>query len=61
MSDMKSKLPDLKEVSIMTKKLFGDIKTSVEEIIHNYKAKRAVSEVKPKAATPKTKAKSPKE
>lgn len=41
MSDFKSKLPDLKELSSMTSKLFKSIKTSVEEIIHDYKEKRA--------------------
>lgn len=44
MSDFKSKLPDLKEVSEITGKLFKDIKTSVSEIITNYKKKREDSE-----------------
>ena len=39
MSDFKSKLPDLKELGDMTSKLFGDIKTSISEIIDSYKNK----------------------
>jgi hypothetical protein len=41
MSDFKSKLPDFKEVSSMAGKLFKDVKTSVAEIITDYKKKRA--------------------
>jgi len=41
MSDFKSKLPDFKELSSMTGKLLKGIKASVEEIIHDYKEKRA--------------------
>lgn len=44
MSDFKSKLPDFKELSSMTSKLYKGIKTSVEEIIKDYKQKRAESE-----------------
>ena len=44
MSDFKSKLPDLKEVAEITGKLFKDIKTSVSEIITNYKEKHAEAE-----------------
>lgn len=40
MSDLKSKLPDLKELSCMASKLFKDVKTSVSEIIDDYKKKR---------------------
>ncbi|MBL7479926.1 hypothetical protein [Legionella bononiensis] len=40
MSDFKSKLPDFKELSSMTSKLFKGIKNSVEEIIQDYKHKR---------------------
>lgn len=51
MSEPKSKMPDLKELASMTSKLFGDIKTSVTQIIHDYKEQRAQSdaseEVKP--------------
>lgn len=46
MSDFKSKLPDFKELSSMTSKLYKGIKTSVEEIIKDYKQKRAESEAK---------------
>lgn len=41
MSDLKSKLPDFKEVTSMAAKLFKDVKTSVSEIIVEYKKKRA--------------------
>ncbi|CAM2977185.1 hypothetical protein [Legionella worsleiensis] len=40
MNDFKSKLPDLKELSSMGSKLFKGIKSSVEEIIQDYKQKR---------------------
>ena len=43
MSDMKSKLPDLKELAAMSSKLFGDIKNSVEQIVQDYKDLRAQS------------------
>lgn len=39
MSDFKSKLPDLNELTSMTAKLFKGIKTSVSEIIQDYKQK----------------------
>lgn len=60
MSDFKSKLPDLKELSSMTSKLFKGLKSSVTEIIKDYKEKRAVDasaeepaeEVKKEAAKP---------
>jgi hypothetical protein len=44
MSDFKSKLPDLKELGSMTSKLFNGIKSSVNEIIHDYKEKREEEE-----------------
>ena len=40
MSDKKSNLPDLNELSSMAGKLFHDVKTSVTEIIGAYKHKR---------------------
>lgn len=43
MSDFKSKLPDLKELGSITGKLFKDIKTSVTEIVKDYKEKREQS------------------
>lgn len=69
MSDMKSKMPDLKELAAMTGKLFNDIKTSVSEIIQDYKEVRAKSdadvnaaeEVPPKAASKAKTAEKPKE
>ncbi|MBI2786654.1 MAG: hypothetical protein HYX60_10315 [Legionella longbeachae] len=63
MSDTKSKLPDLKELSSMANKLFSDLKTSVGQIITTYKEKREEekqdNEQSVKAA--KTKSKSTKE
>lgn len=40
MSDFKSKLPDFKELTSMTTKLYKGLKASVEEIISDYKEKR---------------------
>ncbi|MBN9231359.1 MAG: hypothetical protein J0I93_10965 [Legionella sp.] len=40
MGESKSKLPDLKELATMSGKLFHDIKTSVTQIIADYKAAR---------------------
>ena len=39
MSDLKSKLPDLNELSSMANKLFKDIKASIDGIIKDYKDK----------------------
>ncbi|KTD30831.1 hypothetical protein Lmor_2938 [Legionella moravica] len=44
MSDFKSKLPDFKELTSMTTKLYKGIKSSVEEIIQDYKQKREQQE-----------------
>ena len=44
MGDLKSKLPDLKELGSITSKLFKDLKTSVTEIISEYKQKRELAE-----------------
>ena len=44
MNDLKSKLPDLKELGEMTSKLFKDIKNSVCEIVDTYKQKHPQSE-----------------
>lgn len=40
MSDLKSKLPDLNEISAMATKLFKDVSTSICEIVDQYKEKR---------------------
>ena len=40
MSDKKSSLPDISELSSMASKLFKDVKASVSEIIGTYKNKR---------------------
>ncbi len=45
MSDIKSKLPDLKELASMTSKLYKDIKASVGQIVQDYKDVRVQSEV----------------
>ncbi len=47
MSDFKSKLPDFKELTSMTSKLYKGIKSSVQEIIQDYKEKRVETETKP--------------
>ena len=39
MSDLKSKLPDMNELAGMASKLFHDVKTSIGQIIDDYKAK----------------------
>lgn len=48
MGDFKSKLPDLKELTSMSSKLFNGIKGAVTEIIHDYKEKRAEQEAQEK-------------
>lgn len=50
MGDFKSKLPDLKELGSMTNKLFHGIKSSVNEIVQDYKQKREEQEAQEKAA-----------
>ncbi len=52
MGDLKSKLPDLKELGEFSNKLFKDIKTSVCEIISTYKKNHPSTETatKEKAA-----------
>ena len=40
MNDFKSKLPDFKELTAMTKKLFTGLKSTVDEIIDDYQKKR---------------------
>ena len=56
MSDKKSSLPDINELSSMASKLFKDVKASVSEIICTYKNKRDhVPSDEPKAE-PKKKA-----
>ena len=37
MSDLKSKLPDMNEITSMASKLFKDVKKSITEIISDYK------------------------
>lgn len=62
MSDIKSKLPDLKELASMTNKLYTDLKKSVGEIVQTYKENRAqqTEETKPaeEQATKEAKSKS---
>ncbi|NKB47601.1 MAG: hypothetical protein GKR77_07420 [Legionellales bacterium] len=47
----KSKLPDFKEVTGMASKLFTDVKTSITEIIEEYKTNRHEQEAKDGAST----------
>ena len=54
MSDSKSKFPDMKELTSIGKKLFCDIKTSVEQIIQDYKEVRAKHAGSSKQEKPKT-------
>lgn len=54
MSDMKSKLPDFKELTSMTCKLYKDIKTSVGEIIQDYKKVRTEPKAKKDSGSAKT-------
>ena len=49
MNDFKSKLPDLKELGSMTSKLFSGLKSTVNEIIHDYKEKRTEEEARAQA------------
>ena len=51
MGDFKSKLPDLKELGSMSEKIFKSLKSSVTEIIEDYKKKR---ETAPEATPAKT-------
>ncbi len=41
MADLQSKMPDFKEISSMAGKLFNDVKTSICEIVKEYKEKHA--------------------
>ena len=49
MSDLKSKLPDLKELGEMSSKLFKAISAGVNEIMHDYKEKRSQPDSKTEA------------
>lgn len=44
MSDSKSKMPDISEITSMAGKLFSDVKKSISEIIADYKANRPAAE-----------------
>ncbi len=44
MSDLKTKMPDMNEVSAMVGKFCADVKNSIEGIVHDYKEKRQCSE-----------------
>lgn len=54
MGDLKSKLPDLNELGAIANKLFKDVKSSISEIITDYKNKHAESEPEKKAEPKKT-------
>ncbi len=47
------RMPDLPELGDMARKLFGDIKKSVEEIIKDYKAKHPFEEHEDVEVAPK--------
>lgn len=51
MSDLKSKMPDINEITSMATKLFKDVKKSITEIIADYKANHPVSESTESAET----------
>ena len=53
MSDLKSKLPDMNELSSIAGKLFNDIKKSVVEIIDEYKIKHPAEPKETSEETPK--------
>lgn len=44
MADMKSMMPDLKDVTSIASKLFNDMRKSVGEIVTDYKAKHCPDE-----------------
>ena len=58
MADMKSMLPDLKDVTSIASKLYHDLKKSVSEIVTDYKGKHCAEKDAPESkAKPKAKAK----
>ena len=59
MSDLKSKLPDPKELTGMAGKLFGDVKKSVVEIIGIYKEKHKDAPETTETKTPEASAPPP--
>ncbi|MDP3704298.1 MAG: hypothetical protein Q8R24_00120 [Legionellaceae bacterium] len=50
MADQKSKLPDFSEITSMAGKFFTDIKTSISQIIEEYKTKHPKSDVAEKSS-----------
>ncbi len=55
MSDLKSKIPDMKELTGMLSKLFTDVKKSVVEIADAYKEKHKDDVPEEKTAAPEKK------
>jgi len=55
MSDLKSKLPDLEEITSIASKFFTDMKNSVSEIVDDYKKKRAPEVTSEKSTKDSTK------
>jgi len=54
MSDLKSKMPDMNEVTSMVGKFCTDVKNSIEGIVHDYKEKRqCVEPAKEEKVAPK--------
>lgn len=61
MADFKSKLPDFKEITSMAGKLFKDVKTSICEIVADYKKNHSsAASAKPSKKSPEKKAAGPK-
>ena len=54
MADMKSMLPNLKDVTSIATKLFKDVKKSVSEIVTEYKEKHTCQEESCKTTDSKT-------
>ncbi len=54
-SDLKSKMPDFKEISSMAGKFFKDLKNSIDGIVQDYKKKRHPSETKAQSTAPTVK------
>jgi len=55
MSDFKSMLPDLKEVTSIASKLYTDVKKSVCEIVTDYKSKHCAENSEKKTESKKGK------
>ena len=56
MGDSKSKIPDMEEIKSITGKIFKSLKSTITEVVHDYKKKReeTAAEVESKAEAMKT-------